>query len=170
MTSPESAAHREIPALAAAPIPRIPDAHTGEIGGLLEMLAEAGGKQDIPAARGPFPVGGDELLPILDAAALLGFAKVRGGDVTITTLGQQFAESDIEAGKAIFRQQVLANVPLVKRIVQTLRPREKGTMPSAYFLELLEAHYTEGRPNACSTPPSPGDATPNFTNTMIGME
>ena len=91
-----------------------------------------------------FQLAVDELLPILDAAVILDFATLQGGDVTMTPLGRAFAESDIEAGKAIFRQQILANVPLVKRIHEKLLAAEKGSMRSSYFLELLEAHYTEG--------------------------
>ena len=143
MTNPEAAAIPAIPAREEA-IPRLPDVHTGEVGGLLQMLLEAGGKLDIPLLADHFQLEVDDLLPILDAATLLQFAEVQGGDVTITPLGQQFAESDIEAGKAVFRGQVLTNVPLVQRIHEALSAANKGAIRSSYFLELLEAHYTEG--------------------------
>ena len=45
----------------------------------------------------------DDLLPILDAAVLLGFAHVAAGDVDVTDAGRRFAEADILRSKGIRR-------------------------------------------------------------------
>jgi NitT/TauT family transport system ATP-binding protein len=142
MTSPESEAIKELPLLPEAPIPAIPDAHVGEIGGLIEMLIESGGNQNIPILANSFQLAVDELLPILDAASLLGFVEIKESNVCITQLGREFTGSDIEKSKAIFKQRALANIPLVNRIYQTLL--DKKTMRATLFLELLESQYTEG--------------------------
>ena len=45
----------------------------------------------------------DDLLPVVDAAVLLGFAKVEEGDVELTPAGRAFAEADILRRKELFR-------------------------------------------------------------------
>ena len=108
------------------------------------MLVEGGGRQDIPVLSDRFQLEADELLPILDAASLLGFADVKEGDVCITEIGRTFAEGDIQSSKEIFKKQALAAVPLVNRIYRTLQTEPKGTIRASIFLEILEAEYTEG--------------------------
>ena len=44
----------------------------------------------------------DDLLPIVEAATLLGFAKLDKGDPVITPAGQAFAEGDILRAKFCF--------------------------------------------------------------------
>jgi NitT/TauT family transport system ATP-binding protein len=59
----------------------------------------------------------DELLPVVDAANLLDLVELVQGDVVLTPEGRRFAEAAIADRKAIFRQQALANVEILQRIV-----------------------------------------------------
>lgn len=123
--------------------PPLPHARVGGISGLLEMVVERGGKEDIPQLAQRLNLGADDLLPIMDAAALLGFAKVEGGDITVTDIGHTFADADILSSKEIFRQQALLNAPLVATIYQTLQEKGDHEMRADFFLDILDEYYPE---------------------------
>ena len=58
----------------------LPHARTGGIAGLLEMIDESpNGREDIYRLADQLSFEIDDLLPIVEAAALLGFLKVDGG-------------------------------------------------------------------------------------------
>jgi NitT/TauT family transport system ATP-binding protein len=120
----------------------LPHARVGGISGLLELILEQPeGRVDLPRLAQHLQLQVDDLLPILDAAVLLGFAAVAQGDVTVTPTGRAFAEADILISKDLFRQAVLAHAPLIASMYQTLREKRDGTMRVAFFLDLLDEHY-----------------------------
>jgi len=87
----------------ASPLPHV---RVGGISGLLELIVEKGEEvMDLPmlAQRLQFEV--DDLLPLLDAAVMLGFAQVADGDVRLTPIGRDFATTTILRSKDLFRQQ-----------------------------------------------------------------
>jgi NitT/TauT family transport system ATP-binding protein len=83
----------------------------------------------------------EDLLQIMDAATLLGFARVSQGDVEVTEVGRTFAETDILHSKEVFRDQVLADAPLVKTIYQSLEQKENHNLPGDFFLDILDEYY-----------------------------
>jgi NitT/TauT family transport system ATP-binding protein len=121
----------------------LPHARAGGISGLLELIVDEGGTIDVPRLAQRLQLEVDDLLPILDAAVLLGFAQLAAGHVSVTPSGQAFAEADILRSKELFRQQVLARAPLVATIAETLRQKKDGTMRAGFFLDLLDEHYPE---------------------------
>jgi NitT/TauT family transport system ATP-binding protein len=121
--------------------PPVPHARAGGISGLLELLVDQGGREDLPVLAERLRLDVDDLLTIVDAAALLGFATVARGDVTITPSGQQFALSDILTAKEIFRQQVVAHVPFAQTIYQTLREKSDRSMKADFFIDILDELY-----------------------------
>lgn len=143
MTNPEAevTAVPEPTAAPPPPFPPLPHARSGGISGLLEILLERGGQDDLPLLAQRLRLEVDDLLPIVDAAVLLGFAEVVQGDVIVSDMGRAFAQADILTSKELFRQQVLAHVPLIVTIVQTLREKQKGGMRADFFLDILDEHY-----------------------------
>ncbi len=121
----------------------LPHARVGGISGLLELLIEQGGRADIPQLAQRLLLEVDDLLPILDSAALLGFAEVAEGDVTVSDIGRTFAEADILSSKVIFREQVLKHAPLVATIYQTLKEKKNGKTWADFFFDILDEHYPE---------------------------
>jgi NitT/TauT family transport system ATP-binding protein len=120
----------------------LPHARVGGISGLLELIIEQPeGRDDIPRLAERLQLQVDDLLPILDAAVLLGFATVTQGDVMVTPSARAFAEADILTSKDLFRQAVLAHAPLVTSMYQTLREKRDGTMGVDFFLDLLDEYY-----------------------------
>ena len=96
------------------PTPRylmLPHVRAGGIAGFLEILADHGGREDLHRMSHQLMLESDDLLPIVDACVLLGFATVEQGDAEITELGREFAAGDIQQRKQLFREAVLAHVP-----------------------------------------------------------
>jgi NitT/TauT family transport system ATP-binding protein len=145
MTNPEATVTSLPPSRAADMPPRfppLPHARAGGISGLLELVADRGGKEDIPRLAERLHLGVDDLFPIIDAAVVLGFARVDQGDLLVTPVGRAFAETDILRAKEIFRQQALANVPLVATIDQTLHQKDNREMRADFFLDILDEYYS----------------------------
>jgi NitT/TauT family transport system ATP-binding protein len=85
----------------------------------------------------------DDLLPIVDACVLLGFATVEHGDAEITELGQRVAAGDIQKRKELFREAVLAHVPVLQQMASALQAKADGTMPLEFFHDLLDEHFSD---------------------------
>ena len=120
----------------------LPHARVGGISGLLELLIDRGGTDDVSQLAERLVLEVDDLLPIVDAAVLLGFAQIQHGDVTVTDAGRKFAEADILASKEIFRQQALARVPQVASIHEALKEKHDGRMKADFFLDILDEHFS----------------------------
>jgi NitT/TauT family transport system ATP-binding protein len=120
----------------------LPHARVGSISGLLELLIDRGCTDDVSQLAARLVLEVDDLLPIVDAAVLLGFAQLEHGDLTVTDVGRKFAEADILSSKEIFRQQVLANVPQVASIYETLKEKHDGKMRADFFLDILDEHFS----------------------------
>ncbi|PLZ93890.1 ABC transporter ATP-binding protein [Fischerella thermalis] len=151
MTNPEAEVTGEVTlAKTEAPIQKpqspyaqlLPHVRVGGISGLLELIVEQpDSREDIFKLAERIQLAVDDLLPILDAAVLLGFAKVTQGDVQLTDIGRDFATTTILRSKDLFRQQVLQNVPMLASMVQTLREKRIGSMRADFFMDLLDEHF-----------------------------
>jgi len=125
----------------------LPHARPGGMAGLLELLLDKGGRDDIYRLADDLAFEIDDLLPIVEGAAMLGFATAREGDVAITPRGREFAEADINARKVIFREAVLAHVPLLQQMNSCLASKSDATMPMEFFRDILDNHLTEQEVN-----------------------
>ena len=124
-------------ATAKQPTPMLPHARPGGVAGLLELLMDRGGEEDLYHVAETLLLEVDDLLPILDAATMLGFATAHEGDVKITPQGKAFAEADISNRKRLFRE-ALTHVPLMQHIVKALENKSDHTMPVEFFRDLLD--------------------------------
>ena len=132
------------PATPPAPrYPMLPHARAGGIAGLLEILTDLGGREELHRIAQDLKLEVDDLLPIVDASALLGFLRVEHGDAILTDLGREFAAADIQQRKQMFREALLARVPLFQQMASALRAKADGTIPSEFFHDLLDEHFTE---------------------------
>ncbi|HVT16936.1 MAG TPA: nitrate/sulfonate/bicarbonate ABC transporter ATP-binding protein [Thermoanaerobaculia bacterium] len=121
---------------------RLPHARPGGIAGLLEILIDRGGKDDLYHLADELAIEEvSDLLPIIDAASLLGFIRVQEGDVEVTPQGRAFAEADILTRKSLFREAALQHVPLLKQIASALRAKSDRTIPDDFFFDILEEHF-----------------------------
>jgi NitT/TauT family transport system ATP-binding protein len=114
----------------------------GGISGLLELIVEqTEGEGDIPLLAKRLQLSVDDLLPLLDAATLLGFAQVANGDVRLTTIGRDFATTTILRSKDVFRQQAIEHIPVLSSIVHTLQEKVDHSMRSDFFLDLWDDYF-----------------------------
>jgi NitT/TauT family transport system ATP-binding protein len=124
-----------------APAQLLPHARPGGVAGLVELLLDRGGEEDLYHVAEDLLLEVDDLLPILDAAILLGFATAQEGDVRITPEGRAFAEADIPTRQKLFREAVLAHVPLLQQIQTALEKKSDHTMPVEFFRDLLDERF-----------------------------
>ena len=121
----------------------LPHALPGGIGGFLELLADRGGRDDLYHLADELNMEVDDLLPTVEAAALLQFAKLKEGDAEITPQGQAFAEADILTRKVLFREAALDHVSLLRVMDKTLRTKSDHTIEEEFFHDMLDEHFTE---------------------------
>jgi NitT/TauT family transport system ATP-binding protein len=121
----------------------LPHTRPGGMAGLLEILADQGGRSNLHKLADELSLEVDALLPTVDTAVLLGMLRVEEGDTVITLEGQAFAQADIQARKAIFRKTALANVPLLRQMEQALKAKSNRTLNDEFFRDLLDEHFGE---------------------------
>jgi len=120
----------------------LPHARPGGVAGLLELLIDKNGRDDIYRLADDLAFEIDDLLPIVDAAQLLGFLKVEEGDASITERGAEYANSEILRQKEIFRDAALENVLLLRQIRRALDAKSDHTVPEEFFLDMLDEQFS----------------------------
>ncbi len=125
----------------------LPHSRPGGVAGLVELLNDRGGEEDLYHVAEELLLEVDDLLPILDAATMLGFATAHEGDVRITPAGRAFAEADIPTRKELFRKAVLENVSLLQQMYTALEKKSDHTMPMEFFRDLLDERFAETEVN-----------------------
>jgi NitT/TauT family transport system ATP-binding protein len=123
------------------PYRMLPPARRGAIAGLLELLNDRGGKEDIHRVADELQMDVDDILPVLEAAGLLAFVTTERGDVEVTPAGKAFAEADISKRKELFREAALAHVTLLQQMDGALRSKSDGRMPLEFFRDLLRERF-----------------------------
>jgi NitT/TauT family transport system ATP-binding protein len=121
----------------------LPHARPGGMAGLLELLLDKGGRDDIYRLADDLAFEIDDLLPIVDAAQLLGFLKIEEGDAAITASGTEFANSEILRQKELFRDAALENVLLLRQIRRALEAKSDHTVPEEFFLDMLDEQFSQ---------------------------
>jgi NitT/TauT family transport system ATP-binding protein len=121
----------------------LPHTRPGGMAGLLEILADQGGRVDLHHLADELSLEVDALLPTVDTAVLLGLLRLEEGGAIITPEGLEFARADIQTRKAIFRKAGLANVPLLRQMEQSLKAKADRTLPDEFFRDLIDEHFSE---------------------------
>ncbi len=121
----------------------LPHARVGGIAGLMELLRDRGGREDLFRLSEELVMDVEDLLPILEACSLLGFAVLKEGDVQITQDGIRFADADIQERKVLFRQASLEHVTLLKQIDSILRRKADHSITDEFFHDILDEHFAE---------------------------
>jgi NitT/TauT family transport system ATP-binding protein len=121
----------------------LPHARPGGIAGLLELLLDHNGKNDIYRLADDLGFEIDDLLPIVDAAQMLGFLTILEGDAAITPEGAEYANSEILRQKELFREATLEHVLLIRQIVRAVETKSNHSVPEEFFHDLLDEQFTE---------------------------
>jgi NitT/TauT family transport system ATP-binding protein len=121
----------------------LPHARVGGIAGLIELLQDRGGREDLFRLSEELVMDVEDLLPILEASVLLGFALLKEGDVQITPEGTAFAEADIQQRKVLFRKAALEHVTILKQIDSILKRKSDHSIQDEFFHDILDEHFAE---------------------------
>ena len=121
----------------------LPQASVGGMAGLLEILVAHGGREDLPQLAHELTFEVDDLLPLVDAAQVLGLAEVDDADLHVTDDGRTFVAADILESKQIFARRARERAPLVRAICNALHTTKDGNLGEGFFLDLLRRGFSE---------------------------
>jgi NitT/TauT family transport system ATP-binding protein len=114
----------------------------GGLSGLLEILAAKGGEEGLAELADDLSFEVDDLLPLVDAAVMLGLAHVRQAQLTLTDAGREFAAAGIDESKILFGKLATERAPLIKAIMRALRATSDGNLREGFFLDLLRRGFS----------------------------
>ena len=120
----------------------LPHARPGGIAGFMELLVDRGCRDDLYKLADELAMDVDDLLPIVEAAQMLGFVVLREGDVEITKEGRVFGEADIQRQKEMFRDAALKNVAIRRLIENTLHAKRDHAIGEEFFRDILDEHFS----------------------------
>ena len=119
----------------------LPPVDINHLAGLLERLDELpNDRADIYRLTQDLQVDSSHLLSLIEAAEMLGFATVAQGDISLTSLGETFAEASILGRKAIFAAR-LRRVPLFKWLLSLLKAAHQQQLDYGVVQMALELEF-----------------------------
>jgi len=115
-------------------------ATVAQIEGVLERLVDDpfGGKADLPKLAEVSEISDDAFINAADALVMLGLATIEKGDISVTSLGERFEQGNNNRRQEIMGQQVIANVPFIVNMRQSLAQQSSKEMPFEHLLKVLE--------------------------------
>jgi NitT/TauT family transport system ATP-binding protein len=120
----------------------LPHARVGGIAGLLELLEDRGGRDDLYKLGDELAMDVDDMLPIIESCVLLGFAVLKEGDVEITPEGRAFADADILTRKVLFREAAVKHIVVLQQIENTLKAKSDHSISTEFFRDILDEHFS----------------------------
>lgn len=119
---------------------RLPRARLEALGGLTEAVAREDGRSDLPRLAQALGPDSRALLPLVEAAERLGFARVEAGDLILLPLGVDYAQASIPVRKEVIAGRAL-RVPLIRWIYETLQRDDDQRIERDYFLDALRTEF-----------------------------
>jgi NitT/TauT family transport system ATP-binding protein len=119
----------------------LPHITINDLAGLLEYLAEAPNQtEDLYRMAEELKIDSDQLLRLSEAAELLGFATISQGDITLTILGDTFADATILGRKEIFATRI-RRLPFIRWLLAMLRASDHQRLERDVLLTALELEF-----------------------------
>ena len=107
-----------------------------ELLGLLVLLNDHKGSEDVALLADDLDLEIDEIFPALEYAELLAFVKVSDGRATFTDLGKKLVAATIRDRKAIVREQ-LRKTPLFRTILRALEASPEHCLGEEEFGHII---------------------------------
>ncbi len=112
----------------------VPEVGMTRILGLLEVLDDHGGREDIYRLARELSYEFGELLGVIKAAEILGLVDTPRGDVVLQPLGKQIIECDVNTKKSLLKKQVKAH-SLFEHFIEFLKARAEQSATREEILE-----------------------------------
>lgn len=119
----------------------LPHAGISAIFGLLEMLDDLGDEEDVYKLGQSLNYELDDMLPVLEAAELLGFVRIKEGDIAMTNQGKKLVEEDVDGRKEMLCGRLKAH-PVFKEIMAAIRSDRDHHISRNSLLEMFEAQFS----------------------------
>jgi len=118
----------------------LPRVSTNALAGLIEEVDAQpfDGRASLAELADSLQLEVDELLPMAETLQLLRFAELTGAEIKLTPAARRYAQADVDARKALFKQALLAHVPLAQHIRRILDERASHDAPGRRFRDELE--------------------------------
>jgi len=125
----------------------LPRVGSNLLSGLIEKVAgdPFHGMADLPKIASDLQMEIDDLFPLAEAAQMMRFAELGGGDIKLTAEGLAFANAELDERKRIFARQLLCYVPLAQHIRRVLDERPSHGARKSRFFDELEDYMDEPR-------------------------
>lgn len=120
----------------------LPYASVDALSGFAEILATSG-PESLGELATDLRLDFRDLLPLVEALTLLGFADVADGRVTLSAEGRDFASADIQMSKQIFARAAIERAPLVGLIVGALEKTPSRALRWGFFADVLGGSFDE---------------------------
>jgi len=115
-----------------------------EMLGLLVLLNDHKGSEDVARLADDLDLEIDEIFPALEYAELLQFVKVSDGHATFTDLGRKLVAASIRERKSLVREQ-LKRTPLFRTILRALEASPEHRITDEEFGHIVS--FTTARPD-----------------------
>lgn len=109
----------------------------------MEIVYAHDGQTDLPDLADELSFEVDDLLPLVDAAVMLGMLDVEGAELFLTDTGRDWYTADIQSSKEIFARLAVANAPLVRTICKALQNSNDGALRDDFFRDLLHRGFSD---------------------------
>lgn len=114
----------------------LPPTTVAKILGLLKVLDEHAGREDIYKLAKELHYELGELMEVIKAGEMLGFVHTPGGDCVLEDVGKTILKSKVNAKKKLFRDQ-LKKLALMTHMIQVLSRTEGRRLEKEVILEDL---------------------------------
>ncbi|MCC7442355.1 MAG: AAA-associated domain-containing protein [Bdellovibrionales bacterium] len=120
-----------------SPIPfPLPESGVSEVLGLVELLRNRGGREDIYKLANELQMEYGRTLSVVRGAEVLSLVHTPGGDVVLEPLGMQISEASIGDKKEIISRQ-LEKIPFIRELREYLSSQENQEVTREEAVEKL---------------------------------
>jgi NitT/TauT family transport system ATP-binding protein len=124
----------------------LPQSEISRMLGLLEILEDHGGREDIYKLARELHFESSDLVEVIRGAELLGLVTTPGGDVELLEAGRKVNAGDMNAIKALLRERML-QIPLFQYFQKKLEGEEDHRMSRKEVLEELSRLLPKSNPD-----------------------
>lgn len=124
----------------------LPQSEISRILGLLEILEDHGGREDIYKLARELHFESSDLVEVIRGAELLGLVTTPGGDVELLEAGRMVNAGDMNAIKSLLKER-MAKIPLFQYFIQKLQGEEDHRMSRKEVLEELARLLPKSNPD-----------------------